>query len=430
MNWLNDAGEWISDQASDAREWVSDQASDALDSAVETGRNAWDAVTDWVTGDDAPVTPVDLDGAPTEDQMWEALDSIREVLLEGYRRQEAFDRFGHDVALRHVGNLALYPMEGGFAEAEGQQDWRTLTGFYRHSEVLGFLMPAAIPDAVAESFSNGPQIQSTWTGTTASDDDDVHNQAMGRTIVQMGSIEEAYRDMLKACDLPAMGDLLTKLNAVCEQAKTIHDTHVDRECLEIRALWDEWQASEIEQPAVQDFGNQVRQALVAHWNGASALVYAGSAEATAQTHAVVQAYNNIAEAWELILEKLNSSSAQDKAVSKFAATITVNRIPFAGDIVATTDFVVEAASGGEVQSPMSNFFNGIIDRLTGKDVPDGDTCAELVKMLTEGAEDCLEGLEESRKDYSGGFFESEALVWDGYFSNSLVYQIIPGYING
>jgi hypothetical protein len=291
-------------------------------------------------------------------------------------------------------------------------------------------MPAAIPDEVAEFYHNGKDMQASWVVSTESDDEDIHNAAQAATIVNMGQIEELYRELLAQCDLPAMGELLPKLNAVCAKTKEIHDSHADREAQAIQEVWSEWNASEVEIDSVEYFGMQLALSLAAHWDGASALVYAASAEATAQTHALVQAYNNIATAWELIFEKMNPSSPSDQALSKYTATITVNRIPFAGDLVATTDFVVEVASNGEVQSPASNFINGIIDRLSGKDVPDGETCAELVKMLTQGAEDCIEGLSEARTDYTEGILRPETESWDAYWSSGIVWQIIPGYLNG
>jgi hypothetical protein len=435
MGWLDDlgdaaknAGDWVSDTASGALDSVTDAASDAGNWVSDTASDAWESVTDFFKAEEPPVSEVELDAAPTEDQVWEALDTIRPILLEGYRRQEAHDRFGHWPALYPISGGHLTQHAGGYVHGEGSSNWATLGGYYRESETLGFLMPAAIPDEVAEFYHNGKDMQASWVVSTESDDEDIHNAAQAATIVNMGQIEELYRELLAQCDLPAMGELLPKLNAVCAKTKEIYETHTDREAIAIKEVWDEWKADEIQQTAANEFGGRLRQVLPIHWDGASAIVYAASQEATAQTHAVVQAYNNIAGTWDLILAKLNQSAAADQAISKYVATITVNRIPFAGDVVATTDFIVEASTSGEVQSPASNFINGIIDRLSGKDVPDGDTCAEVVKMLTEGAQDCIEGLDEARGAYTEDILRPTAESWDGYWQNGFIDEIIPGYL--
>lgn len=151
-------------------------------------------------------------------------------------------------------------------------------------------------------------------------------------------------------------------------------------------------------------------------------------DATAQANALVQAYNNIAETWELILEKM-SVNAQEHATNKWAASIVINRIPFAGDAISTVDFVIEAASDGEIDSPVSQFFSNLLDKLTRKDVPNGETCAEIVKMLTDGTEECIEGLKDARKAY-GDLVDSDAQFWNDKWSHGYIYEIIPGYLGG
>ena len=421
MAWWNELSEGAVELGEDAVDWVSDKATDAVDAASDWGMEMVDRVTDWARGEEAPV--IELESAPTEDQVRDALETIREILMEGYCRQYAYDRFGHAPALRHQTDFGLVEYQGGYVEQSGST---FIVGYFRRSDTLGFLMPIAIPDELADLYTNGEMKQSYWPDTTVDDDNDIHREAQAATIVRMGILESEFSDLLGQCDLPAMNELLSQLNSVGQQAKNIDDTHASREGWEIMEMWQQWDGADAE-AFVEVYGENVQTSMAAHVTGAGVLAYAASAEATAQAHAMTQAYNNIAGAWELILERLSSSSAADKAVSKFVGSFVVNRIPFASDVVATTDFIVEVSTDGEVNSPVSSFFNGIVDRLTGKDVPDGETCEEIYKMLLDATEDLIEGLDESRKKYTDEVLRNEAEEWDRRWIAGSEYELIPGY---
>ncbi|GAB3225430.1 hypothetical protein GCM10027447_14800 [Glycomyces halotolerans] len=393
----------------------------------------WDDFTDWLTGDDfdAPVTSVeagDLGSAPTESDVREAVETLRPFFLEGYRRQEAYDRHG-GISLQHVGSLELISTGGGYAEASGQKDFRSLDGFYRMSETLGFYMPAAIPDSVADDYPNGEQKQASWTGTTEADDAEIDSAAQNITDSAMRLVNSAYDDLLDQCDIAAVREALPLLNEIGRAVEGIHEVHYEHECQEILELWNEWDGSDAE-AAVEEFGGRIRGALDSHKTGIGILMYAASAEATAQAASLFAAHNYVAQAWEMIHEKLNSSTPQEQAVSKYLGAVTVNRVPFLSDGVATSDFIVEMATSGEVQSPVSDTISKLVDKLTGKDVPDGESCYEIVTALEENLADCVEILQDARRAYLNDVLDDVADEWNNKWSNGIVGDLIPGYLDG
>ncbi|WP_026932242.1 hypothetical protein [Glycomyces tenuis] len=392
----------------------------------------WDDFTDWLTGDDfdAPVTSVedgDLESAPTESDVREAVETLRPFFLEGYRRQEAYDRHG-GISLQHVGSLELISTGGGYAKASGQKDFRSLDGFYRMSETLGFHMPAAIPDSVAADYPNGEQRQASWAGTTEADDAEIDSTAQSITDSAMRLVNSAYDDLLNQCDITAIREALPLLTDIGTKVELIHDNHYERECREILELWNEWDGSDAE-AAVEEFGGRIRGALDSHKTGIGILMYAASAEATAQAASLFAAHNYVAQAWEMIREKLNSSTPSEQAVSKYVGAVVVNRIPFLSDGVATADFIVEVASNGEVQSPVSSTISKLADKLTGKDVPDGESCYEIVTALEGNLADCVDILKEARRTYLDNALTDVAEEWNNKWSNGIVGDLIPGYLD-
>ena len=409
MGFWNDVGEWIEEK--------------------------WDDATDWLNEDNNP-SPVehrvddgDLSSVPTKEEVRENLNTLRPFLLEGYRRQGAFDRFGLDVFKTHNDNVQVSEIHGGYLESSGQKDFRSIDAFYRWSDRLGFYMPMAIPDDLADDYPGGEQKQASWPDSTSADDTDIEIAAQDSADTAMGKITAAYDEVLAQCDVPAMQELLSGLNAMGSQVDAIKENHYETECKEILDLWNGWEDTAAE-AAIEVFGGTLRDAVNAHRTGAWCLMWSASAEASAQASATIAAYNHGADAWEKVTETLHPTVGST-AASKLTGSIIVNRIPFAGDVVAMVDFAVEIGSDGKVQSALSGGIAKLVNKLgDGKGVPDGESCEEIVSMLETGAEECLEFLKDERTDYvNESLLENEATEWDSKWGNGTVFTIIPGYLD-
>lgn len=406
------------------------------DDATEWFSDVWDGVTDWWDGD-RPASEGELgdDGelsqVPPKDDVREKLTSIKPVLLEGYRREEAYRRCPLSIYRQHNDSLNFREEAGGYSHVSDFERGELLLGFYRWSDTLDFYMPADPPAAVKDEYElSGPISLEYWRPSTATDDADIDSTAKSKTETAMSEINSAYEDVLEQCDVPTMAELVSLLESVREQMDSIHETHYDSECKQVKDLWLEWEGDDAD-AAVETFGNHFRQAVEDHKGAAKYLEWAACCEASSQASAMIAAYNHGIRARELINEKIYpSSSGQEQAASKLTGTIVVNRIPYLGDAVALTDFLVEAATDGKVESPVSGTINGLADRLSdGKDVPDEETCEELVSMLTSGAQDCLDLLDDDRSEYSNIALKTESDNLNEHWDNGTVHTIIPGYLD-
>lgn len=110
----------------------------------------------------------------------------------GYRREEAYGRYGLHAFRTYNDHLRFRAEAGGYVSDRGDENHRDLIGFYRWSDTLGFYMPAAVPDTVAQRYDNGQAVQVSLTASTASDDSGFDDSARARTESAINAIGDAF----------------------------------------------------------------------------------------------------------------------------------------------------------------------------------------------------------------------------------------------
>ncbi|WP_157930647.1 hypothetical protein [Glycomyces xiaoerkulensis] len=420
------------------------------DDITEWTSDKWDDFTDWLNDDDRyesiderELNDGELDSAPKKDDILENLEKLEPIMLEGYRREEAYQRYRDYVFRTHNEELRswwsarkLIEMGGGYVKESHHIDEEiSLSGFYRWSDKLELFMPKEVPNSVAEEYHNGESFQQSWQGTDGSDDDDIDEAVNTKMDDKFGGIVEAYNEFMDQCDLPAMQELISQLESVNDAAVAIHDDHYESECRKIRNLFDEWDGDDAD-VALEKFGFRIEDAVSEIKLITSHLWGAAAAEGTAQATVMIAGYNHIATAWNEMQAKLHPEpSAGAESAARYTGSTILGEIPIPGLSrgINAVDTTITVTTDGDVKSPITGTVGKLIIEFAGsKEVPDGEACDEVAEKLIDGANDCTRKLEEAREIYTHG--QEGPALWDkaeqvdNYWPGN-VDEIVPGYID-
>ncbi|MFC4334634.1 hypothetical protein [Salininema proteolyticum] len=397
---------------------------------------------EWLRNDgkSAPVKEIDseggLDSVPTRHEVLDLVETFTPIFEEGYRRQIAHDRFGDQTDIffktddRARSKLKL--KEDGYwieqADDERQREYPSqnfVLGVYRYSDELGFFMPSEIPESM--EIGNLEELKSSWRPSSSSDVHDIWRQAHHEASKTTSEIKDAFDEAMLQCDIDGIKELIDHVNGIGKSMNDIYDQHRDSSVKEVLDVWDSWEGDDAD-AAYETFGNNLPGAMAMQREGSFRIAEAVSAEGSAQASAMIACYNSMAVIWERLLEELNPTTPLDKSVNKVTGSLSVNRIPWAGDIIATTDFVVEVATDGKLEGLFASIVSKAISVVfpDHENVPDGAICGKIREWLCEAAVEILDELYNSRSEYQKSL-DTHELSWQEKWSTDTIYQVIPGY---
>lgn len=218
------------------------------------------------------------------------------------------------------------------------------------------------------------------------------------------------------------------MNRLAEGITDLIDTHKDNEIAAIEEIWENWKGEDAT-IAHEEFGIRIRSAPSMLRQIIADMARAVSEDGVEQACAMASLNNLIAKAHEGIIEATGyQPSNTETATKKFVGTVTVNRVPFLGDLIAAVDYIITLTSQGKVDDGASRYINAFMDKVWPSygTALTSQLCNEVRDDLVNGADEILNELYDYRGKIAGDYLAQSAED----FGAMPIKDLVPGYRSG